>query len=322
MFTGSIGDLNFYHTKNHGWLVRQKSSLSRKKFKEDPAFERARENGSNFGKASTSGKYLRHAFRPLWAGLQDSDVCARAVSLMHRIRQFDTVSNRGEFLTMTGLQNPEARQLLKGFSFNDGPSAGQVMLRQYSTDISAGTVSITGLIPGKELKAPGAATHVMFQSGFARFDFDKEYKRSSSPEHMLPLDGNAYDMLLQAEPVPAVENSIGVLVLKIVFYQQVNGQLFLLSNREHSVVEVVGAAFTDSGESTETDDAPDVSQGFSGATALPSGWFKGLDKGGYDVVSLPGKAPQRSSIVSCANEPPGFSAAVRFYTGLPAQYKT
>lgn len=242
-FTGSVGDLNFYYTKNHGWLVRQKSSLSGKKFKTDPAFERARENGSNFGRASTSGKYLRHAFRELWLDLQDSNLCPRAVSVMHKIRQFDTVSNRGEFLTMTGLQNPESHRLLKGFSFNKGASTAQVMLRSYTTDITAGTIAIHGLIPSEELKAPRNATHVMFQSAFGRFNFDAGYKVKNSEQHFLPLDDQPHDILLSTEAVPSVENSIHVLVLKVVFYQEMNGELYLLSKKKHCVIEVADAGF-------------------------------------------------------------------------------
>ena len=52
--TGKIGDLSFYKSKD-GYLAREKGGVDGERIKNDPAFARTRENGSEFGLAATAG---------------------------------------------------------------------------------------------------------------------------------------------------------------------------------------------------------------------------------------------------------------------------
>ena len=244
-FSGSVGDLNFYYTKNNGWLVRQKSSLDAKRFKTDPAFARSRESSSNFTRNSQSAKRLRDPFRELWNGLSDSELCQRSVSLMNKVREHDTQSNRGEFLTMVALQDPAAQALFKGFSFNDGPSSAQLLLHPFTKDLSTGAITIQELNPAHGLVAPHIATHVGFSSSYAKIDFDKEARSCFSGEVILPLNHTPADVVLTPPYIPALDNSITLLTLKIVFYQQVNGTNYLLSDKACCALEVIDAGFTE-----------------------------------------------------------------------------
>ncbi len=58
---GKIGDLSFYKTKD-GHLSREKGGVDAERIKNDPAFERTRENGAVFGSAAKSGKLVRDNF--------------------------------------------------------------------------------------------------------------------------------------------------------------------------------------------------------------------------------------------------------------------
>lgn len=51
---GTLDDVNFYKTKD-GNLVRMKTSVDAKRIANDPAFERSRENGKEFGSSAASG---------------------------------------------------------------------------------------------------------------------------------------------------------------------------------------------------------------------------------------------------------------------------
>ncbi len=51
---GKIGDLSYYKTKD-GHLAREKGGVDAERIKNDPAFERTRENGAEFGSAAKSG---------------------------------------------------------------------------------------------------------------------------------------------------------------------------------------------------------------------------------------------------------------------------
>ena len=61
---GTIGDITFYKTQD-GHLAREKGGIDASRIASDPAFQRTRENGSEFGRAGKAGKMLRTALRPL-----------------------------------------------------------------------------------------------------------------------------------------------------------------------------------------------------------------------------------------------------------------
>ena len=61
---GTIGDISFYKTTD-GHLARGKGGIDPERIKNDPAFQRTRENGSEFGTAGKGGKLLRNAIRIL-----------------------------------------------------------------------------------------------------------------------------------------------------------------------------------------------------------------------------------------------------------------
>ena len=52
---GTIGDITFYKTQD-GHLAREKGGVDASRIKNDPAFQRTRENGSEFGRAGKAGK--------------------------------------------------------------------------------------------------------------------------------------------------------------------------------------------------------------------------------------------------------------------------
>ena len=68
---GTIGDLTFYRSQGR-YLAREKGGVDASRIQNDPAFERTRENGSEFGRAGSSGKLLRNSLRELLLKASDS----------------------------------------------------------------------------------------------------------------------------------------------------------------------------------------------------------------------------------------------------------
>ncbi|MBO9154430.1 hypothetical protein ACFOTA_19610 [Chitinophaga sp. GCM10012297] len=54
---GSIGNVTFYTTVA-GDLARQKGGVDAERIATDPAFQRTRENGSEFGRAGLAAQFL------------------------------------------------------------------------------------------------------------------------------------------------------------------------------------------------------------------------------------------------------------------------
>lgn len=59
---GKVGDISFYKSKD-GYLAREKGGVDGQRIASDPAFQRTRENGKEFGNAGRNGKVLRNALR-------------------------------------------------------------------------------------------------------------------------------------------------------------------------------------------------------------------------------------------------------------------
>ncbi len=61
---GTIGGITFYKTQD-GHLACEKGGIDSERIANDPAFQRTRENGEEFGRVGKAGKLLRTALRPL-----------------------------------------------------------------------------------------------------------------------------------------------------------------------------------------------------------------------------------------------------------------
>src|SRR5690554_3843282 len=73
---GTIGDISFYKTTD-GHLAREKGGVEKERIMNDPAFQRTRENGSEFGRAGKGGKLIRNAIRLLLQNAKDKRVTSR-----------------------------------------------------------------------------------------------------------------------------------------------------------------------------------------------------------------------------------------------------
>jgi hypothetical protein len=70
---GTIGDITFYKTQD-GHLAREKGGINASRIKNDPAFQRTRENMSEFAACANAGKSLRIGLSALIANSSDIDI--------------------------------------------------------------------------------------------------------------------------------------------------------------------------------------------------------------------------------------------------------
>ncbi len=109
---GTIGGITFYKSQD-GYLAREKGGVSAEKIATDPAFQRTRENGEEFGRAGKAGKLLRNAIRAMLQNASDSRMVSRLTQKMVEVVQADATNPRGQRNVIDG----EA-ELLQGFEFN------------------------------------------------------------------------------------------------------------------------------------------------------------------------------------------------------------
>ncbi len=235
---GAIGDISFYKSKGK-FLARSKGGVDGDRIKNDPAFERTRENGSEFGRAGKAGKLLRNALREVILNSKDSRMSSRLTKELLKAVQADETNVRGQRTVTDG-----DITLISGFEFNKGAKLGNTVFMPYSTEVDrvAGTLKVTipAFKPKKTIESPSGATHVDFCLGGAEVDFEAEsfnsdIQRSANVELTA---GEQAEIILTCN---LTENSDKTLFMAfgIEFYQDVNGEKYPLKNGAYNALALI-----------------------------------------------------------------------------------
>lgn len=126
---GAIDDLVFYNL-NGIPVVRKKSGFNKDAYKNNPKYERVRENSSEFGHCSKVGKMLRQALHEYLEQCGDKYMYQAFAKVMTQIKDMDTQSNRGKRRVEIGLKNENALSLLKEFQFGKIENVNAIASRE------------------------------------------------------------------------------------------------------------------------------------------------------------------------------------------------
>lgn len=239
---GTIGDITFYKTKD-GYLAREKGGVDANRIANDPAFQRTRENGSEFGRAGKAGKMLRMALRQVLVNSSDARMVSRLTQSMTKVIQADATNPRG----LRNVIDGEA-ELLTGFEFNIGGKLGTTLFAPFEATIDrvSGNIGLTlaPFVPATMIAAPVGTTHFKIISAGAAIDFEAEkFEVTTSETAVLPWDTTLTAPINQDNSVSANSTNPLFLALGVEFYQEVNGQMYPLKNGAYnplSLVQVVG----------------------------------------------------------------------------------
>lgn len=226
---GTIGDMTFYKSKD-GYMVREKGGIEPERIATDPAFQRTRENGAEFGQAGKAGKVFRNAFQGLLIRCFDNRLVGRLQKLMVQIVKTDPVNIRGERNVKEGNTN-----LLLGFDFNVRSKFGSIFHAPYTTEIDREsgelTVSVPALVPVNLIAAPRGTTHFRIFSGGGELDFEGEnFSVGISETEILPWNINLTAPISQTHSLTADSTHPLFIVLGVEFFQEINGEYYPLKN--------------------------------------------------------------------------------------------
>lgn len=235
---GTIGDLSFYKSKD-GYLAREKGGVDAERIKNDPAFQRTRENGSEFGRAGKAGKLLRTAFRPLVLKIKDRLLTSRLTKQMLQVVKSDTENLRGERTVTAGDLG-----LIEGLDFNASGRLEATMYAPYevAVDRVAGdaTITVPGFVPSESMATPQGATHMKLLGAVSEMDFETdEFTFNSAFSEPLAIGTEAVEE--QELSLSFNENATGEVVVAfgIEFYQEVNGEMYAIKNGAFNCLSLV-----------------------------------------------------------------------------------
>ena len=235
---GTLDNLTFYKGKE-GYLVRTKGGISKERMKNDPAFQRTRENGSEFGRAGIGGKLVRNAIRILLLNAKDKLVTSRLTTDLLKVVKSDLVNERGMRTIQDG-----SMSLLSGFEFNINAKLGSTLFAAYTNTFDRvsgeATVNIPSFSPLVRIAAPSGTTHYKIVTGSSELDFANEtFTFESDETAILPYDSadtGIVDFVCALTPnstLPVIQ------VLGVEFYQEVNGQMYPLKNGSFNALAIV-----------------------------------------------------------------------------------
>lgn len=238
---GSIGDLSFYKTKD-GYIAREKGGIDAKRMATDPAFQRTRENGAEFGRAGKATRVLRQALRQYLQIASDSRLTSRLTSEMLRIIKTDDVNDRGLRQVSEGDIN-----LLIGFDFNLGGRLSSTLYFPFRMNINrvggVASIELDSFIPDKDIAFPQGTTHVRLFAGLAAINFATEELSFS------PINSGEIILGPQKEPSQVMNMEFEAntdrnlfLVFGVEFVQDVNGKKYPLKNGSFNAMSVIAVS--------------------------------------------------------------------------------
>ncbi|NDP27274.1 MAG: hypothetical protein GZ087_07605 [Flavobacterium sp.] len=226
---GTIGDITFYKSKD-GYIAREKGGIDANRIATDPAFQRTRENGSEFGRAGKAGKILRMALRAVLLHSADSRMVSRLTQQMLKVIRADATSVRG----LRNVIDGEA-ELLAGFEFNINGKLGTSLFIPYvgTIDRVSGTISVAidPFVPMHMIAAPSGSTHFKIISAGTEIDFETgTFAETHTETNILPWDATETLAILLENEVPPNSTKPLFLALGVEYYQEVNGEMYPLKN--------------------------------------------------------------------------------------------
>jgi hypothetical protein len=235
---GTLGNITFYKSKD-GYLAREKGGIDANRMATDPAFQRTRENGAEFGRACFAGKLLRNALRTVLQNASGKDMVGRLTREMMKVIQADATNSRGQRNVIDG----EA-ELLASFEFNENAKLSATLYAPFTAGIDRVTgslqIDIPSFVPSNHVTVPGGTTHFKIISAGTAIDFEnKSYTVDSKSTAQLPWNDAATAVISLAMQVPANSTYPLFLALGIEFYQEVNGTMYPLKNGTYNALSLV-----------------------------------------------------------------------------------
>ena len=255
---GTLDGLTFFR-KNGENFVKTKSSVSRNRIMNAPEYQRTRENMQEFGGANKGGKSFRESFASILRLVSDSNVTSRVAGIMRRMMN-NGAGLRGQ-RTLNVVDNKEP---FIGFNFNvNKPFDSQFNAPSTGPEINAGRDTVTWSIPDFNtdtyIRQPEGATHckLVLAAGYvSNYEWVPALKAYDPVEDtpngvgsvvysdaiaLGAMVGAATDLtvdLTAYAPIPATTALYAATA--IVFYQEVNGDLYELAQGHCMKIAAVG----------------------------------------------------------------------------------
>ena len=236
---GKIGDLSFFKTKD-GYQTRAKGGVDGDRIKNDPSYQRTRENNAEFAEAAQASKKIRDVLREMILLTRDAKMATRLTSRVFKMIKADTVSLRGERKVKA-----ESFSILRDFNFNEAAPLNNTLFVNMMANIDRASglmeLTIPSITPEVHLAKPKGATHFQISAGAALVSLDETLEESQ-----LQMTATSQATVKTASPatvlsvnLPPATISPIIFVVSVSFYQEVNSAFYPMNNGAYNALCIV-----------------------------------------------------------------------------------
>src|SRR5690606_1869172 len=228
---GTIGGINFYVLDGEPVKRDAGGGFTREAIKTKASMVRVRDNNSEFGNCSRLNKVFRQALRPFYVQHKFPLFHSRLMTLFTGLMALDPVNGRGERLVYRGLELDEGKRSLEHFIYTPECQPRDVLPFDFEMDWDTYTLAIPKFQMKQVSFIPGA-THIALQFGVLDFNFKTSTYQLHMAESLKLSKDFAGDTL--SFTVTDVPTGLGLElgVIGIRYYQEVDGELYLLKAKE------------------------------------------------------------------------------------------
>jgi hypothetical protein len=236
-FEGTLGGINFYYRKGVPTARTAGGGFTREAIKKGANMVRGRENNSEFADCSQINKGFKQAIRPFLLGYKDGTLHSRLMQLFLKIKDSDTVSERGLRKVSQGISSDIGRDLLTQFVFT--PKRPKLLPCHYDFSWDTLSLSVSGF-DANLAWFPLSSDYMEILLGVIRFDFEtRTYTQVIEAPLVVERNfiGNSFSI-----PISGLPDGNGVLfaIARVAFYQEVNGIGYLLPGGSGFGIEILG----------------------------------------------------------------------------------
>ncbi len=219
---GTLGGINFFERLGEAMARIGGGGFNKESAKKYP---RIREQNQEMSAASVTNSCFKRSFIPLMTGYKDGTLHWRLHQLLMKIKDLDTVSKRGERTVANGMGTPYGKRLLKDFDFT--PKRTLLLNGQLDFDWATYTLTVSRFdIAAAGIPKTADVMGLLLRT--VRFDFERlEFVTETSTLLELGRDFAATSFSLQTAPLPDGDG-VRFAILRVAYYQQVNGVNYLL----------------------------------------------------------------------------------------------
>ncbi len=247
-YIGTLGDIRHFKIKgNEGYFAGLIGGPTADQIKNDPAFQRTRENMSEFAGCAMTGKSVRVGVASLMKSMADSQVTGRLTAIMKKINLEDGSEARGKRAILVS----QAPQYLNGFEFNRFTSFNGAFNAPFtltpSVDRDVSTLDVPVFNPSNYLNIPAGASHFRIINSISVIS-DFEYNDTTGSyeakeEALNELDNVEYSDYLPIDSVTSALSLVATLpgtptmtadaslinIVGVEFYQEVNSNYYVFA---------------------------------------------------------------------------------------------